>query len=346
MAKMLGKEVADEIEFRESYNNISKDYYRLYKVVNKDLEKLLDNASIDVESITYRLKDYDKFLEKIERKKYEDPFNDIEDICGFRITCHYLSYVKEISNLLKEEFVILEEIDKSQLLDDDVFGYLSRHFIVKLKESKKGPVYRDLTNLKFEIQVRTSLQHVWADISHNLVYKKKEKVPSRFMRQLNRLSAILEEADERFDFLNYNREKYIEKLSAESQETGHFDLNQELNLDTFQVFLNFYLQDRKKSMDQTANLLDEIGLYNLIHEDKISLAVIWNLYDKHKENIIVDEIRISTELTKKEVINLKNENLEKFREISKDSKFYSQAGFIRRVLIKDKNYEIFLKMNL
>jgi putative GTP pyrophosphokinase len=31
-------------------------------------------------------------MEKIERKSYEKPFEDTEDICGIRIICYYHKY--------------------------------------------------------------------------------------------------------------------------------------------------------------------------------------------------------------------------------------------------------------
>lgn len=349
MVKSLNKEWPFEPDSKEKYwdefNKISSNYIRLGMILEKDLTEILEKSSVDYETVSHRIKNFDNFLDKIERKNYKDPFNDIEDICGFRITCHYLSYVKEVSKIINDEFNVLEDVDKSKLLEEDEFGYLSQHFIVKLKKSwLKDPRYRDLGDLKFEIQVRTSLQHVWADISHNLAYKKKEKVPSSFMRQLNRLSAILEETDEKFDYLNYDRQKYIEKLSIKNEKLGKFDLNQKLSLNSLQSFLNFYLPDRKRSLEQSTKLLDEINLFNLKYGDRISFETIWEYYDKYKENLIIDEIRIfDNKLTKKDIINLKNINPEEFEKISKKSIYFSQAGFIKRALTKNKDYSIFLR---
>lgn len=254
MSKTLDKGgLSEENNLREKYNDeykkLSKEYSRLGKIVCQDIRKLLEDANIGVLSVTYRTKDFDKFLDKIKRKKYKDPLNEIEDICGLRIVCYYTSDLDKIASILKKEFHVIDSIDKSKFLGEDEFGYLSRHFIVKLKENwLNTPSYRDLGYLKAEIQLRTVLMHAWADISHKLAYKKKEQAPPQFMRQLNSLSAILENADNQFDTLRNDRENYIEEISGKTVERGIFDLKQELNLDSLLTFLDVHFPDRERSI--------------------------------------------------------------------------------------------------
>jgi len=52
--------------------------------------------------------------------------------------------------------------------------------------------------LKAEIQVRTLLEHAYADIGHDLTYKTDVKVPDRVHRSFSALAAILESADHEF----------------------------------------------------------------------------------------------------------------------------------------------------
>jgi hypothetical protein len=52
--------------------------------------------------------------------------------------------------------------------------------------------------LKFEIQVRSILQHAWAEIEHDLGYKSKQSVPKQIRRRFSRVAGLLELADAEF----------------------------------------------------------------------------------------------------------------------------------------------------
>ncbi|VDN46192.1 protein of unknown function [Petrocella atlantisensis] len=49
----------------------------------------------------------------------------------------------------------------------DRFGYLSVHYIAELKDDAIIPEHKKLKKLKFEIQVRTLLQHAWSEVEHD-----------------------------------------------------------------------------------------------------------------------------------------------------------------------------------
>lgn len=61
------------------------------------LEHHLENEEIDAQ-IEHRTKAVDSFIEKIHRKneKYNDPLNEITDLCGLRIICYYLEDVARV----------------------------------------------------------------------------------------------------------------------------------------------------------------------------------------------------------------------------------------------------------
>jgi putative GTP pyrophosphokinase len=189
-------------EVSEEYSKVRNKYDTLGTNLAQALELFLKENDLKVLSVTYRVKDKESFVEKIDRKNYEKPFDDIEDICGIRIICYYQSDVDKIAEIISKEFEVLENQDKEELLEADQFGYRSTHFIVKIKkEWLKAPNYRGLEDLKAEIQIRTVLMHAWAEIEHKLAYKKKSHIPDKFRRKLSRISAKLEEADEQFEEL-------------------------------------------------------------------------------------------------------------------------------------------------
>jgi len=267
----MGIKSEDVDKIREIYQKLFPKYEKLGVNLKQALEIFLKESNIDYLTVDYRTKDVDPFIDKIKRKNYKDPFNQIEDICGLRIICYYKNDIQKISDIIKREFKVLEAQDKEELLNVDQFGYRSSHFIVKIRRIwSKTPNYRKLENLKAEIQVRTVLMHAWCEIEHKLAYKKKAHIPDQFKRKLYRMSANLEDADEKFEELrndiNIYRKELIDKANKES---GIFDKSLPLNLDNLQAFLDYYLPDRKRDINDTRSLLDELFDNNVTMKDLV-----------------------------------------------------------------------------
>ena len=263
---------------KEKYIKVRNNYEKLRMNLEQALKILLEEEKISYLSVISRVKDVDSFYEKISRKNYDNPFEQIEDICGIRIICYYRSDIEKICEIINREFEVLESQDKEELLNHDQFGYRSHHFIIKVKEDwLKIPNYRDLKDLKAEIQVRTNLMHTWAEIEHKLEYKKDEDIPKEFKRRFSFLSAKLEEADEQFEALkndiNQYREDKIELLKQKSNEINNLDLN----IESLQAFLDFNFPDRIKILEDINRLFNELKFYG------VSISKLGEFYDKTKE---------------------------------------------------------------
>lgn len=256
-------------------------YDRLGKNVKQALETFLIEKQISFLAVNYRIKKLDSFLEKIERKNYETPFEEVEDICGIRIICYYQNDINRIEKILKDEFDIIESEDKEVLLNQDQFGYRSFHIIAKIKNNWfEAPNYRGLEDYKIEIQIRTVLMHAWAEIEHKLAYKQKEHVPPHLKRKLSRVSAKLEEADEQFEEIKNSSEEYKAHIIKEAEDKGgKFDPKMILNLDNFQAFLDFNFPNRYKDIDDSRELL------NRLNELKITFKEILDSYEKTKDHL-------------------------------------------------------------
>lgn len=188
------------------------------------LSSLLDSNNIVPHSISYRVKEKDSLSKKIEKKDKYESIVEITDIIGLRIIVNYSDEVDSIAEILEKEFNIDTEntIDKRATLDPDRFGYLSLHYVGQLnKERVKLIEYKRYKELKFEIQIRSILQHTWAEIEHDIGYKSKIEIPKSVRRQFSRLAGLLEIADN--EFINIRNslsgyEKHIEKAIETSLE--------------------------------------------------------------------------------------------------------------------------------
>ncbi len=138
----------------------------------------------------------------IKKAKYDDPMRQLTDLIGCRVIVHLSSEVAEIGKIIREHFDIDEEntYDTLSKMGVDQFGYRSVHYIVKLGGRPIGmPPVPD--GLRAEIQVRTIVQHAWADIGHDRLYKGTCEVSDYWKRESNRVAALLEAADEEFQRL-------------------------------------------------------------------------------------------------------------------------------------------------
>jgi len=190
------------------------DAYR-ERIINL-ITDLLFVQQITPHQITGRTKSLASLSKKIDDKgeKY-NYIDDITDIIGLRIITYMESDVDAISQMIEREFIKDEvnSVDKRKLKSDQ-FGYRSLHVVVSLNENRFNlKEYRRYKNIKCEIQIRSILQHAWAEIEHDLGYKGEISIPEPYKRTFNRLSALLESADIEFDRLKLELANYENKIS-------------------------------------------------------------------------------------------------------------------------------------
>jgi ppGpp synthetase/RelA/SpoT-type nucleotidyltranferase len=157
---------------------------------------------LQVHSTTSRVKSRDSYKRKLQLKgdRYRD-ISDVTDLAGIRIITYFSDQVDQVAQIVKREFRVDEEnsIDKRLVLDPDRFGYLSMHYVVSLSDQRSALAeYRAFADLKAEVQIRSILQHAWAEIEHDLGYKTPGEVPKSVRRQFARLAGLLELADSEF----------------------------------------------------------------------------------------------------------------------------------------------------
>lgn len=182
-------------EYRQNHSL----YEQLEQTASSLLENELKQSGIMVFQLSHRLKTEESLRGKLEKKgdKYESAL-DLTDLLGIRVICYFADDVDRIAEKIEGLFVIDREnsIDKRKVLEADQFGYLSLHYICQLSPEQAGT--EDLCRIRFEIQIRSVLQHVWAEINHDIGYKSSTGVPRSITRGFSRLAGLLEIADEQF----------------------------------------------------------------------------------------------------------------------------------------------------
>ncbi|MEH1820557.1 MAG: hypothetical protein V7L31_16000 [Nostoc sp.] len=193
------------------YDNSQIILHKLETKVKELLNDLLEPNKANIHTIVSRIKSKDSLIKKIERKNKYSYLRDITDIVGFRVITLYSDTVDEVAKIIESEFKIDEQnsIDKRKALEPNRFGYLSLHYVASFSDIRgQLPENTLVSDFRFEIQIRSILQHTWAEIEHDLGYKSKNSPPEPIQRRFYRLAGLLEVADEEFKHLRNAIEEY------------------------------------------------------------------------------------------------------------------------------------------
>ncbi|MBQ6556066.1 MAG: hypothetical protein IJP39_11065 [Bacteroidales bacterium] len=213
----------------EEYRENLPRFEEVSREIRAALQKTFDDAGLLLAGIESRVKTEKSLAGKLELKgsKYAT-LADITDIIGLRVITFYIDDVDKVASAVERLFEVDWEnsVDKRKVHEIDSFGYLSLHYIC----SRPGFPYR------FEIQMRTVLQHAWANMNHDTGYKSGVEVPRRYLRNLSRLAGMLELVDEQFSQIRSELTDYRRRVQA-LVASGNLD-DAPLDGDTFRSFLD------------------------------------------------------------------------------------------------------------
>ncbi|MDH6370567.1 putative GTP pyrophosphokinase [Paenibacillus sp. PastF-3] len=278
MSSIQNKSVED---LRGWYTENRQIYSNLANKVEAIIKELLDSEGVTYYSISSRGKDLDSFVKKAQKDKYNDPKHQIQDLAGIRIITYVRSEVIKACEIIKPLFKIDEKnsIDKSSELGKDKVGYRSVHYVATLTDERLAlPEYKGFKDLHFEIQIRTLLEHAWADITHDRSYKFTGQFPPEYdiERRFSLASATLELVDREFDAIVNTLDAY-EKETEGKAKNGEYD--SPINATSLENYLlhklDFYIES--EIIDPTFNrseslIVEELlnfGIYDLKQLDNI-----------------------------------------------------------------------------
>jgi len=143
--------------------------------------------------------------------------SDLTDVAAVRVTTYFSEDLNTVASKIEQEFNVdwPNSIDKRTAHEPDRFGYQSVHFVVSISEARCALAeYSRFRGFKLEIQVRSILQHAWAEIEHDLGYKSIYGVPRQVRRRFSRVAGLLELADEEFSGIRRELKNYAAAMPA------------------------------------------------------------------------------------------------------------------------------------
>ena len=226
-------------ELLQEYRQNLPVLQRIEQVVYQKVSETLKEQGIYVTTLEHRIKTEQSLAGKLERKggKYSS-IADITDLFGMRIITFYNDDVDKVAAIVKGIFEVdwKNSVDKRKLHQLTSFGYNSLHYICRIPKSLvDDPTMPQLNTFRFEIQMRTALQHVWSTIEHDIGYKGAVQIPPEHRRQFSRLSGMLELIDDEFSRMRNTMTEYRRQMQS-LVASGKLD-EVPLTTDTFRQYL-------------------------------------------------------------------------------------------------------------
>jgi putative GTP pyrophosphokinase len=213
------------------YRFVKGLYEEFAEVLRHILGEALAAASVKIHSIEARAKSIESFGKKASRPsnsdpslpQYRDPLSEITDLAGVRVISFFPKTLKDVDRVIKSEFTVLKKKDKRHYQrTKKMFGYRSIHYLIRMKQERSIlPEYKCFAKLTAEVQVRTILQHAWAEMEHDIRYKSADIIPTSIRRRFEALARTIEIADREFQEIQ-NEDKKLQRKTIRSVQAGKF----------------------------------------------------------------------------------------------------------------------------
>lgn len=170
-----------------------------------------------------RVKETSSAIRKLTKKRYVDPVGEMTDLVGARFVVLVrtdLAIVEQVINscndwVARRDRAFVTEIEQSP----GIFDYQSIHYLLRCPEEIQLGTQTVPAGTTCEVQLRTLLQHAYAELVHDKIYKHDAPVPSSTRRLVAKCMALMETTDDMFcaaldDLMhvNTNHEAWLEYL--------------------------------------------------------------------------------------------------------------------------------------
>jgi ppGpp synthetase/RelA/SpoT-type nucleotidyltranferase len=147
-----------------------------------------------------RIKENKSLIEKAlyRGKSYSNPYDEITDKVGVRFVVLNLDEIPVINSVIENcdiwEISKDKDFEKEKAEKPEFFTYQSVHYVIWNRTDITGAVNIP-KGIPCEIQIRTLLQHSYAELSHDIAYKKEEHISPEMRRIFARSMALIETTD-------------------------------------------------------------------------------------------------------------------------------------------------------
>ncbi|TYC98638.1 GTP pyrophosphokinase family protein [Arthrobacter echini] len=246
----------------------------------------LRDDGLNYHLIESRVKSVDSTREKLQKTdargqaKYRNGIDDLDDILGVRIITYIQPDVANVVAALTGQFLVVENIDKkAQQMKEGVVGYAAHHLVLQVPSANTPPGCAACVGQRFEVQIKTVLQHAWAEFEHDVRYKALGEVSPAINRAFTLASGLIELADD--EFVKIHSAAAVEKATnAADSHQGEPDLTADVLAELLAEVIPDHPRSRKDQYDWLLTLLDSMGINTVDSLRRLIEDVDWEEIDR------------------------------------------------------------------
>ena len=144
-----------------------------------------------------RVKGYDSVCKKLSKKGLEldreTALEKINDLIGVRAICSYVDDIYRVADLLEKQKDIRIVKVKDYIKQPKKSGYQSLHMILDVAIAFQ----QETQWIRVELQLRTAAMDYWANLDHQLRYKRGEKETDMIDEELQQCAAVITQLDQK-----------------------------------------------------------------------------------------------------------------------------------------------------
>lgn len=225
------------------------------------IKEIARDQGITLQILTSRVKEIESAVAKLSRKSYQNPMLEMTDLVGVRAVCLLTPDVEVMCRALESysglKLQKSRDTSKEYEAAPEKFGYQSHHFEIRATVDMVIDGIKVSSETCCELQIRTLMQHAYAEVVHDSIYKSSWGAPTRAVRFVSSSAALIETADHLFcETMNI--------LESETKVRGHL-LEQLTGIYDSRTH-NSRFKDQKFNMlvlEELAPLIDEATLEEL-----------------------------------------------------------------------------------
>ncbi len=180
----------------------------------EELAAVHRRGALALHSLSSRVKERESLLAKLQRPdRTYARLAEVTDVVALRVVTYFEDDLPAVASFVEERFEVelARSGDTMRRLDPSQFGYRSLHYVCRAPRAIAEPLGLPQPFF-FEVQIRTILQHAWAEIEHDLGYKSRPGLPDHLQRRFSRLAGLIEIADAEFVSLRQSLAAYREEV--------------------------------------------------------------------------------------------------------------------------------------
>lgn len=196
------------------------------EAIRHSITSRLSDDGLNHHDVRSRVKTPESTQEKIARvdsqgnERYPGGPFKLDDLIGVRVILYVESDIDAVAIALSSQYICHDDEDKTAVnRKTGGIGYGGRHLTLEVPAENTPGGCEKYIGQRFEVQIRTVLQHAWAEFEHDIRFKGSHTDNAEISRAFTMASTLIELADQQFvsisEMLKRSQDKAVPEGSEE-----------------------------------------------------------------------------------------------------------------------------------